>query len=59
TYTNAFQQTSEHQSKPQVNLAIIIDGSSSVNSTNFALSKEFAKDAVDAFADENLFVNGG
>ncbi|CAN0258633.1 unnamed protein product, partial [Hapterophycus canaliculatus] len=43
----------------QVNLAIIIDGSSSVNAAGFALSKEFAKDAVDAFADENLFVNGG
>ncbi|CAM9382994.1 unnamed protein product, partial [Hapterophycus canaliculatus] len=43
----------------KVNLAIIIDGSSSVNAAGFALSKEFAKDAVDAFADENLFVNGG
>lgn len=45
--------------KKQVNLAIIIDGSGSVQSSNFDLSKEFAKDTVEAFALENLFVNGG
>ncbi|CAM9907142.1 unnamed protein product, partial [Hapterophycus canaliculatus] len=43
----------------KVNLAIIIDGSSGITPEGFALSKEFAKDAVDAFADENLFINGG
>ena len=43
----------------QVNLAVILDGSSSINSTEFALEQGFAKDIVAAFAERNLFDNGG
>lgn len=43
----------------QVNLAIVLDGSGSINSTNFALEQGFAEDAVAAFAARNLFDNGG
>ena len=43
----------------QVNLAIILDGSASINSTDFALEQGFAEDTVAAFAARNLFQNGG
>ncbi|CAM9935183.1 unnamed protein product [Scytosiphon promiscuus] len=42
-----------------VNVAIVLDGSGSISSDNFNLSQAFAKDTVAAFADENLFDNGG
>lgn len=43
----------------QVNVAVIIDGSTSVGSTDFLLEKDFAKNAVASFASRNLFDNGG
>ncbi|CAN0446571.1 unnamed protein product, partial [Hapterophycus canaliculatus] len=43
----------------QVNVAIVLDGSGSIGATDFDLSKSFAKDTVVAFADQNLFDNGG
>lgn len=43
----------------QVNVAVIIDGSGSVGSTDFDLEKDFAKNAVASFASRNLFANGG
>ncbi|CAM9935251.1 unnamed protein product [Scytosiphon promiscuus] len=42
-----------------VNVAIVLDGSGSIPSDGFLLSKDFAKNTVAAFADENLFDNGG
>ena len=43
----------------QVNLAIILDGSGSINSKEFTLEQGFAEDTVAAFAARNLFENGG
>lgn len=43
----------------QVNVAVIIDGSSSVSGDDFVLEQEFAKNAVASFASRNLFDNGG
>lgn len=43
----------------QVNVALVLDGSGSINSTNWVLEKRFAKDVVAAFAERNLFENGG
>ena len=42
-----------------MNLAVVLDGSGSVKSDEFALEQGFAMDAVAAFADRNLFDNGG
>ncbi|CAN0246410.1 unnamed protein product, partial [Pylaiella littoralis] len=42
-----------------VNVAVIIDGSSSVSGDDFVLEQEFAKNAVASFASRNLFDNGG
>lgn len=42
-----------------MNLALVLDGSGSVGSSDFALEQDFAIDAVAAFADRNLFDNGG
>ena len=43
----------------KVNLVLVLDGSSSVLPSDFALEQGFAMDAVAAFADRNLFDNGG
>ena len=43
----------------KVNLAVVVDGSRSVSAADFALEQDFAMDAVNAFADRNLFDNGG
>ncbi|CAN0284302.1 unnamed protein product, partial [Ectocarpus sp. 12 AP-2014] len=43
----------------QVNVAVIIDASGSVGTADWELSKEFAKNTVASFADQNLFTNGG
>lgn len=40
-------------------MAVVVDGSGSITADNFLLSKDFAKNTVAAFAEENLFVNGG
>lgn len=40
-------------------MAVVIDGSESIGVDNFEVAKEFAKDTVAAFADKNLFENGG
>ena len=42
-----------------MNLALVLDGSGSVNKAEFKLEQGFAKDTVAAFADRNLFDNGG
>eukprot|EP00903_Cladosiphon_okamuranus_P005863 g5800.t1 len=42
-----------------VNVAVVIDSSSSVNSDEHFLEKEFAKNAVASFSSRNLFDNGG
>ncbi|CAN0402423.1 unnamed protein product, partial [Pylaiella littoralis] len=50
-----------------VNVVVVIDGSGSIRGdsqdededNDWLASKNFAKDTVAAFADENLFVNGG
>lgn len=44
---------------PQVNLAVVLDGSGSVSSTDFLVAKEFTKNITAAFAAMNLFINGG
>lgn len=44
---------------PKVNLALVLDGSTSILSAEWPQEKDFAKDAVVAFADRNLFDNGG
>eukprot|EP00903_Cladosiphon_okamuranus_P005787 g5734.t1 len=50
----------------KVNVVIVVDGSGSIGGdskddaeNDWLASKNFAKDTVAAFADENLFVNGG
>ena len=43
----------------QVNLALVLDGSGSISASEFAEEQDFAKDAVNAFANRNLFDNGG
>ena len=43
----------------QVNVAVIIDASGSVSTADWELSKEFAKNTVSSFAEQNLFANGG
>ena len=43
----------------QVNLALIVDGSQSIEADDFVLEKNFTKQTVAAFAEKNLFVNGG
>lgn len=43
----------------QVNLAIILDGSFSLSPANITLEQGFAKDVVAAFAERNIFENGG
>lgn len=50
----------------QVNVVVVVDGSGSIpgdsqddENNDWLASKNFAKDTVAAFADENLFVNGG
>lgn len=40
---------------PKVNLAVIIDASGSVDSTEILLEREFAKNAAASFASRNLF----
>ncbi|CAB1100563.1 unnamed protein product [Ectocarpus sp. CCAP 1310/34] len=42
-----------------VNVAVIIDASGSVSTADWELSKEFAKNTVASFAEQNLFTNGG
>ena len=42
-----------------MNLALVLDGSGSINADDFLLEQAFAIDAVNAFADRNLFDNGG
>ena len=42
-----------------MNLAVVLDGSGSVGSANFLVEKEFAKNITAAFAERNLFSNGG
>ncbi|CAM9675201.1 unnamed protein product, partial [Ectocarpus fasciculatus] len=42
-----------------VNVAVIIDASTSVGTADWELSKEFAKNTVASFAEQNLFTNGG
>ncbi|CBJ26488.1 similar to collagen [Ectocarpus siliculosus] len=42
-----------------VNVAVIIDASGSVGTADWELSKEFAKNTVASFAEQNLFTNGG
>ena len=43
----------------KVNLALIVDGSGSIAEADFVVEKNFAKQTVAAFAEKNLFVNGG
>ncbi|CAN0599490.1 unnamed protein product, partial [Laminaria digitata] len=46
----------------QVNLALVLDGSATINALNeegWDLEKGFAVDTVAAFAARNLFDNGG
>ena len=43
----------------QVNLAIILDGSGSIDDHEFELEQGFAVDIVTAFSGRNLFDNGG
>lgn len=43
----------------QVNLAIILDGSFSLHPADIVLEQGFAKEVVAAFAERNLFENGG
>ncbi|CAM9338952.1 unnamed protein product, partial [Laminaria digitata] len=43
----------------QINVAIILDGSSSISRQDFQDEQSFAEDIVDAFAARNLFDNGG
>lgn len=43
----------------QVNIALILDGSGSIDTNEWALETDFAEDVVAAFADRNLFENGG
>lgn len=43
----------------QVNLALVLDGSSGIDDEEFALEQDFAEDTVTAFAARNLFANGG
>ncbi|CAM9945666.1 unnamed protein product [Ascophyllum nodosum] len=45
--------------KLRVNLAVVLDGSDSVGSANFLVQREFAKNIIAAFAERNLFANGG
>ena len=42
-----------------MNLAVVLDGSGSISAADFELEQDFAMDAVNAFADRNLFDNGG
>ena len=42
-----------------MNLALVLDGSGSIEPSDFELEKDFAMDTVAAFADRNLFDNGG
>ncbi|CAM9563847.1 unnamed protein product [Sphacelaria rigidula] len=42
-----------------VDLAIVLDGSGSIDSADFLLEKDFAQNAVAAFANRKLFGNGG
>ena len=48
-----------HISARQVNIALVLDGSGSVGSDNFDIEQEFAKNLTAAFAESNLFANGG
>lgn len=43
----------------QVNLALVLDGSSSIDGADFVLEQQFAVDTVTAFATRSLFDNGG
>ena len=43
----------------QVNLALVLDGSGSIDPADFELEQQFAVDTVAAFAARNLFDNGG
>lgn len=40
-------------------MAVVIDGSGSIGAGDFLLALDFAKDTVAAFADKQLFENGG
>ena len=43
----------------QVNLALVLDGSDSIEPSDYELEQQFAVDTVAAFAAPNLFNNGG
>ena len=43
----------------QVNIAIVVDGSGSIEDQDWIEEQKFAKDAVAAFARRNIFDNGG
>ena len=42
-----------------MNIALVLDGSGSVGSDDFEIEQEFAKNLTAAFAESNLFANGG
>lgn len=42
-----------------MNLALVLTGSGGISTSDFLLEQGFAMDAVSAFADRNLFDNGG
>lgn len=42
-----------------MNIALVLDGSSSIDPTHFDIEKEFAKNVTAAFAEMSLFDNGG
>lgn len=43
----------------QINLAVVIDGSGSIDASGFEEEKDFAKNLAASFASRNLFANGG
>lgn len=43
----------------QFNIAIVVDGSSSIKPSQWEDEKEFAKNVTNAFTKRNLFENGG
>lgn len=48
-----------HDTRSQINLAVVLDASGSISSTEWELEKNFAKDVISEFESKNLFANGG